>query len=220
MNDTPSHPRLSTPFFPESHNRDTDGPRLPEVRLRGNKFTGFGALLAKLREDTQGKRAAYEQVSKTLKAHGFDVSKSALHRYEKEGRAPDAYVIAALSMIYGVSREGLTAALWAELDARAAGDTLTAEDLETLAKGSDLIRHTRRDTTSASRRESGHDTSRADPRVLQHQVKKLTHDNSVLTGIIEDVLQAVGRFSRRRARRAPRETGSVGDRSASRSESA
>jgi phage repressor protein C with HTH and peptisase S24 domain len=89
------------------------GQRAP--RAHGKRVKKFGQLLRSLRESKLGKRTSYEQVSAQLADRGFQLSASAIHRYESEGRVPDVLAVVALAELYRAPEDWLLAALRADL---------------------------------------------------------------------------------------------------------
>lgn len=71
--------------------------------------------MAELRERQLGKRTSYQQVQARLAKSVAPLSASTIHRYEAEGRSPDALGLVALAELYRVDPVQLFQALRADL---------------------------------------------------------------------------------------------------------
>lgn len=86
--------------------------------MSGRRARRFGTLLSELRELRLGKRTSYDQVEARLADSVGPLSASTVHRYEREGRAPDALGIVSLARLYRVDAVQLFQALQADLEGR------------------------------------------------------------------------------------------------------
>lgn len=105
------------------HHGEGCAPTLPSVGMRKARVSGrrarkFGVLLSELRELRLGKRTSYDQVEARLADSVGPLSASTVHRYEREGRAPDALGLVSLARLYRVDSVLLFQALQADLEGR------------------------------------------------------------------------------------------------------
>lgn len=106
MNDTPSHPTMSTPFVAKYCPTPNWVVDCPDVSRRASRAGGrpasrFGRWLKQQRL-AFSKRNSYEEIERQLRAAGGHfVTSSTLQRYETEGRVPDVLTVKVLADLYG-----------------------------------------------------------------------------------------------------------------------
>lgn len=163
------------------------GRRAP--RGGGKTVPKFGEFLRRRRELRPEDKRSYEAVAKDLHGLGFSCSASTIWRYENDGRVPDVAFINGISILYGLSFDGLTRALRHELTQTDTSD----DEIEHLVL-IDPLWHRGRDKTAPSTKAGVHALSPADSRVFTERITRLEKHVDALTSTLADVAGLAGKI--------------------------